>query len=33
MEYEAQEAIINLNGITEDIILKTQRYQSRILDD
>ena len=33
MEYEAQEAIMNLNGIKEDIILKTQRYQSRILDD
>jgi hypothetical protein len=33
MELEAQEALLNLEGITEDINLKTQRYQSRILEN
>ena len=33
MEAEAHEALLNLEGITQDINLKTQRYESRILEN
>ena len=33
MEIEAHEALLNLEGITEDISMKTQRYESRILEN
>ncbi len=33
MEIEAHEALLNLEGIAQDISLKTQRYESHILEN